>query len=282
MRLLEFKEEEEKNVFLTSLLLNLFCFVFFKVIHLKLIIMMLVMKNLFFFIVVLFILLSFSSIFCDPIELTEILLPEHTSPGHLLLTLNSSSSSQRYSYRFVSNNHREIQEYFSLNSSTGELHIVHDIDREKICTHRYTQCKFLLKIFELFHEKLYHIPIVIEDINDHRPIFPYQNPHVQLHISENSPPFQSKLFLQQAYDQDQIDNQKQLKYQLKHFDGNFPFRLETNVDLSNRLALVLTQALDRERIDAYNCTLFVTDTAGHEEQLHLNIIVDDVNDQSPV
>lgn len=229
-----------------------------------------------------FILLSLSYIFCDPIELTEIIIPEHTPIGHLLLTLNSSSTNQRYSYRFVSNNQREIQRYFSLNSSSGELHIVKDIDREKICTHRYAKCKFLLKIFELFQEKLYHIPILIDDINDHRPIFPYKSSTIQLHISENSPPYQSKLFLQQAYDQDQIDNQKQLKYQLKDLQQNFPFRLETNIDVSNRLALVLTQPLDRERIDSYNCTLHVTDTAGHDENLYITIIVDDVNDQSPM
>ena len=63
---------------------------------------------------------------------------------------------------------------------------------------------------------------------------------------------------------------------------NFPFRLETNVDVSNRLALILIQPLDRERIDSYNCTLQVTDTAEHIEQLHIMIIVDDVNDQSPM
>jgi hypothetical protein len=229
-----------------------------------------------------FILLPFSSIFADPIELSQIIIPEHTSIGHLLLTLNSSSINQRYSYRFVSSNHREIQQYFSLNSSTGQLHIANDIDRETICIQRHTHCKFLLKIFELFHETLYHIPILIEDINDHRPIFPYKTSTIELHLSENSLAYQSKLFIQQAYDQDQIDNQKQLKYQLENLEENFPFRLETNVDVSNRLALVLTQSLDRERIDSYNCTLHVTDTAGHDEQLHIKIIVDDVNDQSPM
>src|SRR5437868_4208800 len=139
------------------------------------------MINSFLFI---FILLPLSYIFCDPIELSEIIIPEHTSIGHLLLTLNSSLTNQRYSYRFV--------------------------------------------------------------INNHRPIFPYKSSIIELHISENSPPYQSKLFIQQAYDQDQIDNQKQLKYQLKNLEKNFPFRLETNVDVSNRLALVLTQSLDRE------------------------------------
>ncbi len=229
-----------------------------------------------------FILLPLSYIYCDPIELSEIIILEHTPVGHVLLTLNSSSTNQKYSYRFVSDNHRELQQYFSLNSSNGQLHIANDIDREKICTHRFIKCKFLLKIFELFHETLYHIPILIEDINDHRPIFPYESSTIELHISENSPPFQSKLFIQQAYDQDQIDNQKQLRYQLKTLDKTFPFRLETNVDVSNRLALILIQPLDREHIDSYNCTLHVIDTAEHSEQLHITIIVDDVNDQSPM
>ena len=233
--------------------------------------------------VAVFILLPVSWIVADPIELSDVTIPEHTPAGHLLLTLQSSSSQQRYSYRFVSNSHREIQQHFSLNSSTGQLRIATDIDREKICTHRYTKCKFLLKIFELFNETLYHIPIIIEDINDHRPIFPYASSHIQVHISENSPLYQSKLFLQQAYDQDEIDNQKQLTYELKPSDAvTFPFRLETNVDLSNRLALVLIQPLDRERLDSYNCTLRVTDAAGHDEQLHITILIDDVNDQSPM
>ncbi|CAF3330672.1 unnamed protein product [Rotaria socialis] len=231
---------------------------------------------------VVFILLHFSNIFCDPIELSEIIIPEHTPIGHLLLTIHPSIAKEKYSYRFVNNNYREIQQYFSLNSSTGQLHIANDIDREKICTHRHNKCKFLLKIFELFNEKLYHIPILIDDINDHRPLFPYESSIIQLHISENSPPYQSKLFIQQAYDRDQIDNQKQLKYQLKTIDEAFPFRLETNIDISNRLALVLTQPLDREFIDTYNCTLHVTDTADHDEHLYITIIIDDVNDQSPI
>ncbi|CAF0905597.1 unnamed protein product [Adineta ricciae] len=79
-----------------------------------------------------------------------------------------------------------------------------------------------------------------------------------------------------------MDNQKQLKYQLKNFDSNFPFTLEVNDDISNRLALVLVQPLDRESIDSYNCTLYVVDTGGHEEQLQMKIIIDDVNDQSPI
>ena len=176
------------------------------------------MKSSFFY---LFILLSLSYISCDPIELSEIIILEHTPIGHLLLTLNSSSTKEKYSYRFVNNNHREIQQYFSLNSSTGQLNIANDIDREKICTHRYSKCQFLLKIFELFHEVLYHIPLLIEDINDHRPIFPYESTLIQLHISENSPPYQSKLFIQQAYDQDQIDNQNKLKYSINKYRSKF-------------------------------------------------------------
>ncbi|CAM4964161.1 unnamed protein product [Rotaria socialis] len=229
----------------------------------------------------LILLILFPCISCDLIELSDIIIREHTPIGHLLVKLNASTQ-QRHSYRFVNNNYRDIQQYFSLNSSTGELHIANDIDRELICTHRHSQCRFLLKIFELFHEKLYHIPIIIEDVNDHHPTFPYSSSEIELHISENSPPYQSKLFIQQAYDQDQIDNENRLKYKLKNFDENFPFMLEINDDLSNRLVLILTEGLDRETIDSYNCTLYVTDTGGHHAQLQVKIIIDDVNDQSPI
>ncbi|CAF4730981.1 unnamed protein product [Rotaria sp. Silwood1] len=232
----------------------------------------------------LFIILLFplTFIFCDLIELSDIIIPEHTPIGYLVVKLNTSSINQRYSYRFVNNNNREIQQYFSLNSTTGELRIVIDIDRELICLQRHIECKFLLKIFELYHEKLYHIPIIIDDINDHQPIFPYKTSYIELHISENSLPYQSKLFIQQAYDYDYMDNQNQLKYQLKNFDENFPFILEINDDLSNRLVLLLIEILDREIIDSYNCTLYVTDTNEHYTELFIKIIIDDVNDQSPM
>lgn len=225
----------------------------------------------------LLILFSLSFIHCDPIELSNIIIHEHISIGHLLIKLNTSINEQN-SYRFVSNNHREIQRYFSLNSSTGELRIAMKINRQLICTHRHIQCKFILKIFELLHEKLYHIPIIIEDIQDSRPIFPYKSSQIEFHLSENSPIYQSKLFIQQIYNHEQ----KQLKYQLKNIQTNFPFILEINNELSSRLGLVLIQPLDREIIDAYNCTLYVTDINGHSEQLQIRIIVDDVNDQSPM
>lgn len=226
-------------------------------------------------------LISLPCIFCDLIELSDLIVREHTPIGSLLVKLNTSTT-QRHTFRFVNNNYREIQQYFSLNSTTGELRVALDIDRESICTHRHNQCRFLLKVFELYHEKLYHIPIIIEDINDHQPIFPYKSSEIEFHISENSPPYQSKLFIQQAYDQDQIDSNNQLKYQLKNFDEDFPFMLEINDDLSNRVVLVLIEGLDRETIDSYSCTLYVSDTSGHHTQLHIRIIVDDVNDQSPM
>jgi hypothetical protein len=219
----------------------------------------------------------------DPIQLPTSIIREHTPIGHLLVTLKSRSAHQPSSYRFVNHNHREIQRLFALNSTTGELRVAAALDRELICTqHRRSECRFLLKVFELFNETLYHVPILIEDINDHRPVFPYASPPLVLHISENSPPFQSKLFIQPADDQDLLDQPTQLKYQLKHAEKTFPFRLETNTDLSDRLALVLIESLDREHRDVYHCTLHVVDTAGHDEQLQIKIIVDDVNDHSPM
>lgn len=224
-------------------------------------------------------LLSFPSalIRADPIELSDIIIAEQTPVGHLLVQLNTSRNAQT-SYRFVSSNHREIQGYFALNSSTGELRLAKDLNRRAICTHRHVPCRIVLKIFELFNEKLYHIPVRVEDVTDARPRFLYNSSEVEFHLSENSPIYQSKLFIQQVYHPDQ----KHFKYQLKKLDRNFPFALELNNDLPNRLALVLTQPLDRETVDSYRCTLHLSDASGDDEQLQINIVIDDVNDQSPM
>jgi hypothetical protein len=169
-----------------------------------------------------------------------------------------------------------------LNSSTGELCLAADIDREIVCPlSRRVECRFQLKIFELFTETLYHVPIIIDDINDHWPRFPYRSSQIDLHLSEHSLPYQTKLFIQRAYDQDHEPHH--LHYRLtSSSDVYLPFRLQVNSDQSDRLALILIDVLDREDRDIYQCTLYVIDTAGHEEQLHVRIHVDDVNDHSPV
>ena len=218
---------------------------------------------------------SFPLISADPVELPEVILREQTPIGHLILRLNTSINLSSTSYRFVSNNQREIQRYFTLNSTTGELYLSKNVNRQMLCTPRHQSCRFILKIFELTAEKLYHIPIVIEEINDIRPKFLYNSSHIQFHLSENSPIYQSKLFIQQLYQPDQ----KSFKYELKHHDEQFPFILEINPDLNNRLALVLIQALDRESKDSYHCTIHISD---YDEQLHIEILIDDVNDQSPM
>lgn len=226
-------------------------------------------------IIITFIYFFFSLISADPIELPEILLREQTSINQLIIQLNTSMNVSSPSYRFVSNNQREIQRYFTLNSSTGELYLSKNLNRQMMCTHRHVSCRFILKIFELSAEKLYHLPVIIEEINHMRPKFLYNSSRIQFHLSENSPIYQSKLFIQQIYQPDQ----KHLKYELKHHDEHFPFILEINPDLNNRLALVLIQTLDRETQDTYHCTIHISD---YDEQLHVEILIDDVNDQSPM
>lgn len=226
-------------------------------------------------IVLIILLLSLSIINCEPIDLPEIVLREPILNKQQLIFKFNQSIDEQYSYRFV---HRDIQRYFSLNSSTGELYIRNDIQRDTICSNRHDICRIILKIFELFHEKLYHLPIRIDDYQHLRPIFPYSSSKIEFHISENSPIYQSKLFIQQNPNH----NHQQLNYQLKNLAKNFPFILEINTDLGNRLALVLIQTLDRELIDTYNCSLIVTDINGYYELLNIHIFIDDVNDQSPM
>lgn len=220
----------------------------------------------------------------QPILLAPHRIREHSPIGEQILTLPKINEFETtFSFRFVNSQQQNLHDYFKLNSSTGEIRLSADLDREVICPHRRLQCQFVLKIFELFHETLYHLPLIIEDVNDHRPEFPSRISSVNLHLSEHSPPFQSKLFLQSAYDEDQIDQEHPLEYHLNSSSKNFPFRLEIDQDdLTDRLALVLTETLDRETIDVYHCTLIVVDTAGHREELKIRILIDDVNDHSPV
>ena len=216
--------------------------------------------------ILLLLLLSLSIVHCEPIELPELVLRERTIHQNRLIYKFNQSIHEQYSYRFV---HRDSQRYFTLNSATGELYL-----RETILPNQ----QLTLKIFELFHEKLYHLPIRIDTNEQIRPIFPYSSSQIQFHISENSPIYQSKLFIQQNSNH----NHQQVNYQLKNIVQNFPFILEINTDLGNRLALVLIQSLDRESIDLYNCSLIVTDINGYYESLNIHIIIDDVNDQSPI
>ncbi|CAF1311528.1 unnamed protein product, partial [Didymodactylos carnosus] len=235
------------------------------------------------------------------IDLATITIPEHTAVNHLLVSLsNMLHKTTKTSYHFLQPN-SDPQRYFKLDSKTGELRTAIDLDREQICQnsnnqhyhHHYSSCKFHLKIFEVSNQTLIHIPIIITDVNDNQPHFPYPLSTITPHISENSP-LQSKLFIEQANDRDELDYHR-LTYRLI-IQGNpsdFPFELETpdilNVDTNsltsltdpNRLALVLKQTLDREKIDNYNCTIVVIDTAKHEAFLYVRIIVDDVNDCSP-
>lgn len=224
--------------------------------------------------IIIFLIIVLPFLSADPIEFSPIILREHTPIGHLVLRLNTSTNLST-SYRFVSNNQREIQRYFTLNSSTGELYLTKNLSRQIICTHRHSTCRFTLKIFELFAEKLYHIPIVIEEFDDHRPKFLSNSSRLQFHLSENSPIYHSKLFIHQIYHPDP----KQYQYELKTLDENFPFHLQIDSDLHHRLALVLIHPLDRELKDSYHCTLHISD---YDEQLHIEILIDDVNDQSPM
>ena len=218
----------------------------------------------------------------DPVEfLPSITIQEHSAVGEEIITLKNYAEKTPYLFRFLNSNQAEIRRYFSLNSSTGEIRLIDDIDRETICVARRVDCRLILKVFEIFHEQLYQIDIEIEDINDHWPRFDSTST-VEFHFSENSPPHQAKIYLPMADDQDEIDQRTTLKYELQTKEKYFPFQLQNNSAFSDRLALILIDGLDRESTDSYRCTLLVRDAADHQAELEINIVVDDVNDHSPM
>lgn len=216
----------------------------------------------------------------NPIELPSIIIREHTGIGRKIGEIETDST-QKYSFRFLKTNKIDLNRYFSLNSTNGAIILIHDLDVESICPQRYKICGFLLKIFEFYHETLYYLPIEIEDINDHWPKFSVSSP-VSYHLSENSPIEKSKIYLPIAEDLDRIDGPGSLIYELETEEEYFPFRFESFALISDRLLLILNDELDRETKDRYFCTLTVRDTEEHRAQLDIEILIDDVNDNSPM
>uniref|UniRef100_A0A670IMI5 Cadherin domain-containing protein n=1 Tax=Podarcis muralis TaxID=64176 RepID=A0A670IMI5_PODMU len=170
------------------------------------------------------------------------------------------------------------EDYFEVNVQNGVLFVNSRIDREQLCA----QSPICIIHLEMIVDKplrIFHAEVEIRDINDNAPIFPV-NEH-QLFILE-SRLLGSYFPLEGASDAD-IGSNGLLTYILSPND-HFQLREEKHGDLSKSLALVLYNALDREKISIHHLLLTATD--GGQPALtgsvQLKITVLDVNDNVPM
>ncbi|XP_053253380.1 protocadherin beta-16-like isoform X7 [Podarcis raffonei] len=169
------------------------------------------------------------------------------------------------------------QQYFHLDTHSGNLLINNKVDREALCGET-DPCLLLSEIVLQNPLKIYSIEIEIEDVNDNTPKF--SKKEFKLFIPENVP-INTQFPLESAQDTD-LDKNNVQNYTLS---SNEHFWLQVKSDESGNkyLDLILVKPLDREEAAEFGLTLTAVD--GGEPQrtgtVQINIKVLDINDNFP-
>lgn len=193
--------------------------------------------------------------------------------------------------------------YFEMASGElpGQLITKRLIDREYMCLNRqcsepceqqkgvnFGSCKINLKVLMLPSYNILNLNILIQDINDNRPVF-RTNSIVQ-QISENVP-VGYKIPIDLAYDPDigrnkiqtyeiteQLQNSEQAKQQ------HSTFKLAQTNPNEPQLHLVVANGLDREKISTYSFRITAYDGGSPPLNSSLNVIIQitDINDNNPI
>ncbi|XP_060109595.1 protocadherin alpha-8-like isoform X10 [Heteronotia binoei] len=177
-------------------------------------------------------------------------------------------------FRLVSKDHKD---YLEVNVQNGILFVNSRIDREELCAQSLV-CVIHLEVIVDKPLRIFHAEVDIRDINDNAPIFPVNNQ--KLFILESRLPG-SYFPLAGASDSD-IGSNSLLTYKLSSNDY-FQLHEEKHSDRSRSLALVLQNALDREKHSEHHLLLTAADCGQPELSgtVQLEIVVLDVNDNVP-
>ncbi|XP_016298687.1 protocadherin beta-16-like [Sinocyclocheilus anshuiensis] len=169
-------------------------------------------------------------------------------------------------------------EYIELNKERGVLLIKERIDREALCGQT-TPCALHFQIILENPIEFYSITVEVTDINDHSPSF--KRTEMRFRISESAATG-AVFVLERAMDLDVEINGLQT-YILTPTD-NFSLKLQSQIDGSKLVKMVLQKPLDREKQEHLSLVLKAID--GGDPQLsgaaQIQITVLDVNDNAPV
>ena len=221
------------------------------------------------------------------ISIMENLKPNSTI--HEFMAKDQDTSKERLRFTLIES---EFSSSFHLDSVTGRLKIVKNLDREIN-----EKIELLIKVDDGLHEAFNNFVVKLDDVNDNVPIwrFSHLNPNeTTIHVPENTEPGTS-LFELKAVDYDSGLN-GQIHFEILSVDSvkadqselcNLPtvhprfceqgdcFRIENN-------QLVLTNYLDYENEREYEINLTAVDYYGlRSEILSLKLKVLDLNDCRP-
>ncbi|XP_029645453.1 protocadherin beta-15-like [Octopus sinensis] len=169
-------------------------------------------------------------------------------------------------------------------TNSGKLYTTQTLDAESLCTYN-KECSRIVKVAVRKEEtfmKILRIKILIEDINDHSPEFPYQK--VDIEFVETEAKGLTKT-IPNAIDEDISIQNSQITYLIKK-SRREPFSLSVTKrhDGVYIPGLVLEDKLDREVKDSYELILEAKDGGNppNTATLKVHISVTDVNDNTPV
>ncbi|KAM3924471.1 protocadherin gamma-B1-like [Leptodactylus fuscus] len=170
------------------------------------------------------------------------------------------------------------EKYFTINLDDGNLYIADRIDRETLCRAA-ADCVLTFDVLVENPLNVFSIKIDIQDINDNAPKI--VNDRLKIEMSESTSPGR-RFVLQKAEDLD-LGSNSQISYRLST-NQYFSLGEKVSTDGSVFPELILEKPLDRETQDKHELILTASD-GGNPVQTGtalINIIINDINDNSPV
>ncbi|XP_040297519.1 protocadherin gamma-B1-like isoform X16 [Bufo bufo] len=171
-----------------------------------------------------------------------------------------------------------LEKYFTINLDNGNLYIADRIDRETLCG-AVAECVLTFDAVVENPLNVFTVKIDIQDINDNPPKFLHNI--LTLEMSESTSPGRS-FVLQKAEDLDiGINSLRSYKLSANQY---FALGEKISSDGSVFPELILEKPLDRETQDKHDLMLTAYD-GGYPVQTGtalINIIINDINDNSPV
>uniref|UniRef100_K7D2F1 Protocadherin gamma subfamily B, 6 n=1 Tax=Pan troglodytes TaxID=9598 RepID=K7D2F1_PANTR len=168
--------------------------------------------------------------------------------------------------------------HFSVDAQSGDLLVKDRIDREQICKER-RRCELQLEAVVENPLNIFHIIVVIEDVNDHAPQFDKKEIHLEIFESASAG---TRLSLDPATDPDiNINSIKDYKINSNPY---FSLMVRVNSDGGKYPELSLEKLLDREEQRSHSLILTALDGGDppRSATAHIEISVKDTNDNPPV
>ncbi|XP_057346981.1 protocadherin gamma-B6 isoform X28 [Manis pentadactyla] len=167
---------------------------------------------------------------------------------------------------------------FSVDAESGDLLVKDRIDREQICKER-RRCELQLEAVVENPLNIFHIIVVVEDINDHPPQFDKKEIHLEIFESVS---VGARISLDPATDPD-ININSVKDYQINP-NTYFSLMVRVNSDGGKYPELSLEKPLDREEQRSHHLILTALDGGipTRSASVGIEIFVRDTNDNPPM